>query len=227
MDTGSLTIHFGQEVEWESDSRVTIDIARITDHLENDSKFGIVVRFTNETYEPVSDWSSGFFVAADSSSCGIERPTPIPTPIETVIPPEGGILTGTVGVSITVTFPAGVYSETLTIRLEAVSTPPATGGFQLLGRVFSITAEDGAGNSVTHFEQPITIVIGYEESDVAGMAEEDLVLHYWDVAEQRWLYIPGVVDTTANTLTITLDHLTEFAVLQFPHLRVYLPAIVR
>jgi len=136
-------------------------------------------------------------------------------------------LTGTIGVSTTITFPAGVYSETLTLRLEAVDAPPDTGGFQLLGRVFAITAADGAGISVTHFDQPITIVIGYAESDVEGMAEEDLVLHYWRADEERWVYIPGLVDKEANTLTITVDHLTEFAVLEFPHLRVYLPAIVR
>jgi len=148
-------------------------------------------------------------------------------PITTAIPPDGGELSGSVGLSTTVTFPAGVYSETLTIRLEAVATPPDTGGFQLLGRVFSISAEDSAGNSVTHFDQPITIVIGYAESDVEGMAEEDLVLHYWRADEKRWVYIPGLVDREANTVTITLDHLTEFAVLEFPHLRVYLPAVVR
>ena len=113
------------------------------------------------------------------------------------------------------------------VRLEEVTTPPATGGFQLLGRVFAITAEDGQGNPVTRFDQPFTIVIGYEESDLDGMAEEDLVLHYWNVAEERWVYIPGVVDTEANTLTVTLDHLTDFAVLEVPHSRVYLPALLR
>ncbi|MCL4834360.1 MAG: hypothetical protein KJZ86_18090, partial [Caldilineaceae bacterium] len=154
-------------------------------------------------------------------------PTSTPTPIITAIPPTGGILTGTVGLSTTVTFPAGVYSETLTIALQEVTTPPATGGFQLLGRVFSLTAEDGAGNPVTHFDQPFTIVIAYDESDVEGMKEEDLVLHYWRVAEGRWVYIPGVVDSQANTLTVTLDHLTDFAVLEFPHRRLYLPTLLR
>ena len=154
-------------------------------------------------------------------------PTSTPTPIITAIPPTGGVLTGTVGLSTTVTFPAGVYSETLTIALQEVTTPPTTGGFQLLGRVFSLTAEDGAGNPVTHFDQPFTIVIAYDESDVEGMKEEDLVLHYWRVAEGRWVYIPGVVDSQANTLTVTLDHLTDFAVLEFPHRRLYLPTLLR
>ena len=154
-------------------------------------------------------------------------PTNTPIPITTAIPPEGGVLTGTVGFSTTVTFPAGVYSETLTIQLEVAATPPATGGFQLLGRIFSLSAEDGQGNPVTHFDQPFTIVIHYADEDVAGMNEEDLVLHYWSVAEERWVYIPGDVDTEANTLTVTLDHLTNFAVLEVPHSRVYLPALLR
>ncbi len=153
-------------------------------------------------------------------------PTSTPTPIITAIPPTGGVLTGTVGLSTTVTFPAGVYSETLTIALQEVTTPPTTGGFQLLGRVFSLTAEDGAGNPVTHFDQPFTIVIAYDESDVEGMKEEDLVLHYWRVAEGRWVYIPGVVDSQANTLTVTLDHLTDFALMQEGSFRIFLPSVM-
>ena len=115
----------------------------------------------------------------------------------------------------------------MTLRLEAVASPPATGGFQLLGRAFSITANDSQGNPVTHFDQPFTIVIAYEEEDVEGMKEEDLVLHYWSGIEERWLYIPGTVDSQAHTLTVTLDHLTDFAVLEVDHQRVYLPAIQR
>ncbi len=124
-------------------------------------------------------------------------------------------------------FPVGAYSETLIITLQEMVTPPPAGGFRLLGRVFSITAVDGRGNPVTHFDQQITIVIEYAQSDVDGVIEEDLVLHYWNIDEGRWVFIPGVVDTQANTLTIHLDHLTNFAVLEIPQTRVYLPALQR
>ena len=131
------------------------------------------------------------------------------------------------GLSTTVTFPAGVYSETLTITLQEVTTPPPTGGFQLLGRIFSITAEDGDGNPVTHFDQNITIVIIYDESEIEGMAEEDLALNYWSVTEKRWVFLMTEVDKEANTLTIHVDHWTDFAVLEVPRSRVYLPALLR
>ena len=237
LDTGNLTLNFGQEVNWESDTLVSVDVADINKHLWDDSKIGLVVRFTNETYEPVSAWSSGLFFAVDSSACGIERPTPTPTPtvanpdgqatIEVTIPPEGGVISGSVGLSTTVTFPAGVYSETLTVTLQPVATPPATGGLRLLGLVLSITAVDGQGNPVTHFDQDITIVIEYEQSAVEGMIEDDLVLHYWNVAEGRWVLLPTRVDKDANTLTIHLDHLTNFAVLEVPQTRIYLPSLLR
>jgi len=141
---------------------------------------------------------------------------------------DGGVISGSVGLSTTVTFPTDAYSETLTVTMQQVPTPPPTGGFQLLGRVFSITAADGQGNPVTQFGQALTIVIQYEESDIAeGMSEEDLALNYWNIAEERWVFLVTEVDSEANTLTVHLNHLTNFAVLEVPRSRIYLPTLLR
>ena len=70
-------------------------------------------------------------------------------------------------------------------------------------------------------------MIAYTDADLVGVKEEDLMLHYWLVEEERWMLIPGIVDREANTLTVTLDHLTDFALLELPQSRVYLPALLR
>lgn len=145
----------------------------------------------------------------------------------TVVPLAGGSLEGQVGVVVGIHFPAGVAETPLEVTLEEVDAPPATGSFQLLGEVFSITALDPEQNPVTSFDNPFTIVIHYREEQVDGLNEGTLTLYYWQVSEERWIPIAGVVDREANTLTATLDHLTIFAVLDRPTQRLFLPAIQR
>jgi len=80
LDTGDETIHLGMEVNWESDTLTSVDIATIKEHLWSDSKLNVAVRFTDGLYEPVSAWSSAFILAADATACGAVRPTPTATP---------------------------------------------------------------------------------------------------------------------------------------------------
>ena len=157
-------------------------------------------------------------------------PTPEP-PTETIISPEnGGTISGTMGITVEVDFPAGMHSEPFTVSMAPVAEPPSTGVMRLLGRIFSIVARDGADRPVTQFAQPYTLTVRYADADVVGMNEADLVLHYWDVDAERWEEVPTVVDAEANTLTASLDHLTEFAVLETVseavQMRVYLPSVV-
>lgn len=124
-------------------------------------------------------------------------------------------------------FPAGVSETPLEVTLEVVEMPPATGGFQLAGQVFSITALDPAQNPVTSFDSFFQIVIHYEDEQIGEMGEDGLTLYYWRTSETRWVAIAGAVDKEANTVTATLDHLTIFALLKPDTQRIYLPAIQR
>lgn len=143
------------------------------------------------------------------------------------MPPAGGSLAGDVGIDVSVVFPEGVWDEPLAVTLEQVTQPPTTGGFALLGRVFSITARDEDENPVTHFNGAFSIVIAYAEEELGSLAEEELVLHYWEEDAGEWVAIEGVVDTAANTVTVTLDHLTVFALMQTGDRRLYLPRLHR
>lgn len=120
-----------------------------------------------------------------------------------------------------------MWSEPLDVTLETVTEPPATGGFALAGQIFSITATDPSQNPVTNFDGSFSIVIGYDEDALGGLAEEELVLHYWEEDAGEWVAIEGVVDTAANTVTVTLDHLTVFALMQTGDRRLYLPRLHR
>jgi len=155
-------------------------------------------------------------------------PTPTATPISTTIPPTGGALQGSVaGFDAAITFPSGAYREPFDLTLQRASNPPATGAFKLLGQIFALTAQDARGNPVTQFDRPFTLVIRYGQESVANLREEDLTLHYWNPATEQWVAIPPPVDVAANTLTVTLDHLTNFAVLESAQQRIYLPSLNR
>jgi len=43
--------------------------------------------------------------------------------------------------------------------------------------------------------------------------EANLVIAYYDEAAGEWTFVPGEVDTAANTVTFSAGHFTTFAVL--------------
>ena len=109
-------------------------------------------------------------------------------------------------------------------------SPPATSGFQVLNQIFAIDAVTGNGTPVTQFTRPFILTIHYTDAAIQGLDESQLTLHYWHEAQQAWLAIPTTVDVDNNVLTVTLDHLTTFAVLQqrveIP-VRLFLPVVQR
>ena len=89
VDTGDLSIHIGQEVDWESPTQITVDMGLIKHLLWTDSRVTLAVRVTGivPSYQPLSDWSPEFILADDATTCGTARPTPTstrtPTPTST------------------------------------------------------------------------------------------------------------------------------------------------
>jgi formylglycine-generating enzyme required for sulfatase activity/pimeloyl-ACP methyl ester carboxylesterase len=87
-DTSDQTIHFGGEVNWHSSSLVSIDMATIAQHLWQEDKLAVAVRFTDHNYVPVSGWSPEFFLASSVAACGMQLPAPTNTPVPpTPVPP--------------------------------------------------------------------------------------------------------------------------------------------
>ncbi|MEZ4736413.1 MAG: hypothetical protein R3E79_55715 [Caldilineaceae bacterium] len=169
-------------------------------------------------------------------------PTPTPTataPTPTTVPPTstGVLLLPAVEKTVTadldtlqttLTFPAGAVEQAVVVVLAPAATPPATGGFQVLGQAFTISATAADGSPVTHFAKPFTLVITYSDAALQGIDEQTLTLHYWHEGEQRWIAIPTTVDVANHRLTATLDHLTLFAVLQgatSSPVRIFLPLV--
>lgn len=145
----------------------------------------------------------------------------------TVDTATGGVITAP-DEKLTVLFPSGAVTTPVSVTVVNVAAPIVDAGFA--GIAFSIEATDASGNDVTSFQQPLVITINYSEADLqnAGITDElSLNLYYWD--DEQWVAILPCagcqIDTVQNTITVTVDHLTLFAVRKAN--RLLLPLVVR
>lgn len=81
---------------------------------------------------------------------------------------------------------------------------------------YDLKALDSSGQEITHtFYKNVNITIPYDEDDLTALSinEEDLAPAYWDEETSSWKPVSGaVVDTTENTVTLSVDHFTAFGV---------------
>ncbi len=81
-----------------------------------------------------------------------------------------------------------------------------TGQFMVGTSVFSVNITAG-NTSVTNFENPLTLTF-----DVSNIVDQsNLTVAWYDSANNQWVDLGGTI--TNNILTITVNHLTVFAVL--------------
>ncbi len=166
-------------------------------------------------------------VTATPSATPTATNTATPTPTETAVtariqPDTGGSLSAAFGISVSLTFPPGAVSEPVDVTLRPLESGPATGNFQVVGRLFQITARTLSGVPVTTFDPPFLLTIRY-----AALPSGETVapyLYYWNATTGVWEQIPASHNATTRTLTAVLDHLTEFALLQESH-RLFLPSV--
>ena len=163
--------------------------------------------------------------------------TPTAAASGTITPEAGGTFMPDPGF-LTVQFPPNsVSNETdLDFDLYAVPQIGLPGNYLFGNRSFSVTATSN-GEPVTTFEKPFTMTIKYDLAELllAGIANaEDLNVVYWDGSQwKEILPCDGCgIDTENATVTLVLDHLTEFAlVAPFDGTQsiqsVYLPVIQR
>ena len=64
------------------------------------------------------------------------------------------------------------------------------------------------------FDPAITLEFSYDPADIPeGVAEEDLVLAYYDEAAGEWIELDCIVDTENDTVTASVSHFTTFAII--------------
>ncbi len=136
-------------------------------------------------------------------------------------------------------FAADTFSrETeVTLVIKGESAYPTTGGLRfLIDRVFEVTAIDQLSGPVTEFSPPYQLTVSYQFRNFDGVTDdrETIDLYYWDTTSQAWqrAYDDSCAactwnhDLNQNTFTVSLDHMTEFALMsQGASNAIYLPLV--
>lgn len=129
---------------------------------------------------------------------------------------------------VRVAFEPGSSTGDLTVELRPLQQPGQPTGALRAFQSFTLEAVDGAGAPVNTFLKPYTLSVSYADAELGALPETGLNLAFWDGAAWRTL-LPCAgcaVDSAANTVTVRLDHFTEFALVASGQ-RVHLPLVHR
>jgi hypothetical protein len=129
------------------------------------------------------------------------------TPGTRVVPSQGG--TVKYDDAVTLEIPAEALQGTSSVKVlveKAASPAAAPAGFRILGNVYSITVD---GKSHYTFNKPVTLTFTFDPEDLAE--GEIPVVYYYDDEASSWVNLGGTV--SGNKITVTIDHLTKFAVM--------------
>lgn len=133
---------------------------------------------------------------------------------------------------VQIAIPAGAVTRTTTISYTAMLTvtAPLTEVVAYAGRAFALDVyQDGAPMPGFDFAAPVCITLDYNPSGLSDLTERPLRLYHlrgttW-ANEAEGACVP---DTGANRVTVGVDEVGEFALVQGPPLqRVYLPYVQR
>ena len=87
-------------------------------------------------------------------------------------------------------------------------TPPLPQEDDIVGLAYNLEPSGAT------FATPVTLTWYYEPSDVpSGVAEEDLVIAYYDEVLGKWVELESELDWANIAITALVDHLTTFAIL--------------
>ena len=146
------------------------------------------------------------YQASGENSLGIPA---IPISVNIPASTGGTVIINVVEINVTVKIlvvPANSLSTDTTITV--VQAPrESVSNYSMVSRIFNI------GPSGTTFTTPSTLTLPYDESELsAGVSEGDLAI-YRHTSGGGWERVGGSVNTTANTVSVQIDHLSEYAVM--------------
>lgn len=210
-------------------SVITCSIGILVDEAQASVTIIIVPTVTGTINNSASVWGDGIDpdpindTAATISTATLDA-------TGTITPDSGGTVTGGDGVSVQ--FPPGAVTETLTVTYtsEVMPSQSLPNGTMVL-RSFSLEAFTSAGQPVPQFNRAVTITIDYTDADLTarGILENTLNVTFWNGSV--WVNLLPCdgcgVDTFNNRLTIVLDHFTEFAVSGSGEHRLFLPLLMK
>ncbi len=152
-----------------------------------------------------------------SSSSFITSITAIDVPL-TINGTQAGALTYNTGDddSVHIVIPVNSFTGSATFKVVGSSLGDfsPTNGSAIGGGVYMISATDANNNSVTNFNNNLTITFSGLSlpADVSNVG-----VYFLNETTNEWVLIPGsIIDPAAGTVVFIINHFTKFAVLNVP-----------
>lgn len=103
---------------------------------------------------------------------------------------------------------------TITTTYTPLAYPAASVGALIFEDLaFALNAVDCHGDPVTDLSPALDLTVHYDDP-LPGVDEEALAVYRWDTLAWMWQELTVISrDTASNTITVALDHLSEFALL--------------
>ena len=224
----SLRLHWWNDTEWVVCSDSGVDT---TDIAGPPAYSGYMwARISSTSMPSLSDLGGAVFGGGGRAPA----PPPPPPPPAPPVPPPGTTdvrgMVSTAGIFLrlvtaisedglcTLTIPEGTVGLTAELEplteitiVEMDEPPPPPEGAYIIGLAY------GFQPSGATFELPVTLKYTYDPADIPeDVAEEDLVIAYYDEAAGEWVVLDGcVVDPEADTVTAPVAHFTAFRAMVF------------
>lgn len=152
-----------------------------------------------------------------SSGSFVTSITAIDVPL-TINGTQAGTLTYNAGGddSVYIVIPVNSFTGSATFKVVGSSLGDfsPTNGSAIGGGVYVISATDANNNSVTNFNNNLTITFSGLSlpADVSNIG-----VYFLNETTNEWVLIPGsIIDPASGTVTFTVNHFTKFAVLNVP-----------
>lgn len=140
----------------------------------------------------------------------LELGTTIPEETATLLP-NTATIASFAGGQVELFAPAGAVSEPTTVVFQLKPPTPVENFATTLIR-FDLKAFTDAGKPVTEFDLPLVLTNHYDPQSVDDEAQ--LRLYYYDISQANWQAVLSGVDPVQDVVISTLDHFTEFALLE-------------
>jgi hypothetical protein len=141
-----------------------------------------------------------------------------------------GVFTTTDGLLTFGWVPGMCTTCTITMTYVPLAYPPASTGDLAFGNLaFALDAVDCHGDAVAELVSPLSLTLNYDSLPPAGMDEATMGVYQWYAPVWAWSSLPTMnQDELADTLTVTLEHPGEFALLgTVKGYRVFLPLVMK
>jgi len=172
-------------------------------------------------------WVDAASVRADLMLTGPHaKPAPVVARFDAATPQRIALSDGT-----EIYIPGGALpvSGTVTLRVVPIATLPSQHSARIVryGYAFLATGPDGQPIE-EHFNQDVVIRFAYDEADLDGFPEGRLRPAYFSTTTNEWAYPESyAVDLDNNTVTMQIDHFTDFALTTNGMNYLFLPILTR